>query len=152
MVDIQTTPEAQTAEARRQAQTTEYGKYRAAEPIMINGALAFNPGYPVPISHTEEYPQLLEVDEATGRAPVVTVEEWEAMEAEKAAEPSEPPHAGASRTAWVEHARSAGADEAELAPLADGGLGRNELAAKYGPDAKKPTKKKAASSSGGGES
>lgn len=33
------------------AQAAEYGKYRAAKPIIIDGALAFNTGDPVPVSH-----------------------------------------------------------------------------------------------------
>lgn len=35
------------------AQAAEYGKYVAKEPIRINGARAFNPGDPVPVSHVE---------------------------------------------------------------------------------------------------
>lgn len=155
MVDIQTTPEAQTAEQRRQEQAKEYGTYVAREPVTINGVLAFGEGFPVPISHTEEYPQLLDVDEDTGKAPVVTVEEWEAEKAEKVAEAVEAPHADAGRTAWVEHARNMGASDKELAKVADGGLGRNELAAKYGPGdsgKKTPKKKAAGGNQGGGES
>lgn len=49
------------------------------------------------------------------------------------AEAVEEPHKGASRAAWVEFARSKGAPEEELAD--DGGLKRDELAAKYGSDA-----------------
>lgn len=33
------------------AQVAEYGRYRAKEQIFLGGALAFNPGDPVPVSH-----------------------------------------------------------------------------------------------------
>ena len=42
-----------TAEALRKAQEAEYGTYRAASPIFIGGARAFNAGDPVPVSHVE---------------------------------------------------------------------------------------------------
>lgn len=81
MVDIVTNAEAGSAEERRQQIQKEYGTYVAAEPITINGTLAFAKGYPVPISHTDLYPALLEQDEH-GNAPVVTAEEFSALEAE----------------------------------------------------------------------
>lgn len=40
-----------TAEQLRAAQETEYGTYVAAHAIDIEGARAFNPGDPVPVSH-----------------------------------------------------------------------------------------------------
>lgn len=79
MVDIVTNAEAGSAEERRQQIAKEYGTYVAAEPITINGALAFAPGHPVPISHLELYPALLEADEH-GNVPVVTVEEYAAAQ------------------------------------------------------------------------
>jgi hypothetical protein len=45
------TPE--PADARRAEQAKEYGKYVAKERIVIDGALAFNAGDPVPVSHVE---------------------------------------------------------------------------------------------------
>jgi len=44
-----TTPE--TAEALSEAQQDEYGRYRANQPINIDGVRAFNPGDAVPTSH-----------------------------------------------------------------------------------------------------
>lgn len=43
----------ETADDRRAAQQAEYGRYVAKEPIDIDGARAFNPGDPVPVSHVE---------------------------------------------------------------------------------------------------
>jgi hypothetical protein len=40
-----------TYEELRQAQADEYGEYVAVEPITVGGALAFNPGDPVPKGH-----------------------------------------------------------------------------------------------------
>lgn len=37
----------------REAQRREYGKYVAKDVIYIQGARAFNPGDPVPVSHIE---------------------------------------------------------------------------------------------------
>lgn len=37
----------------REAQVAEWGKYRAAKPIYIGGARAFNEGDPVPASHVD---------------------------------------------------------------------------------------------------
>lgn len=46
--------EVTTADERRDSVRREYGTYIATEPItMPNGALAFNPGDPVPVSHVE---------------------------------------------------------------------------------------------------
>jgi hypothetical protein len=150
MVDIQTTPEASTAEGRRQAQIAEYSKYVAAQEITINGVLAFGKGFPVPISHTEEYPQLLEEDES-GNVPVITVEEYterESASSNRSLSPEERvyPSPQAGRSVWVAFAKDMGADDddPELATVANGGLGRNELAAKYGPPEKKGAKKQAA--------
>lgn len=42
-----------TAEDLRAAQVAEYGTYTAVERIFIGGALAFNAGDPVPVSHVE---------------------------------------------------------------------------------------------------
>lgn len=42
-----------TSEEFAAAQTAEYGKWVAKEPIDIGGARAFNPGDPVPSSHVE---------------------------------------------------------------------------------------------------
>lgn len=36
-------------------QAVEYGTYVATEAIFYNGARAFNPGDPVPVSHVEQY-------------------------------------------------------------------------------------------------
>lgn len=42
-----------TADDAQKAREAEYGKYVAKGPIFINGARAFNPGDPVPVSHVE---------------------------------------------------------------------------------------------------
>ena len=42
-----------TAAELREAQAKEYGQYRAAQTIFIDGARAFNVGDPVPASHVE---------------------------------------------------------------------------------------------------
>lgn len=42
-----------TAAEYREAQGAEYGTYVATQEININGARAFNPGDPVPVSHVE---------------------------------------------------------------------------------------------------
>lgn len=124
-----------TAEDLRAEREKEYGTYVAAEEIRIDGVLAFGVGFPVPLSHLEEFPQLLEPND-DGSVPVVTVDEYVAKkEAEDkkadAAEVPEPtPDAG--RSAWVKFAASKGAPDTELAKVADGGLGRDDLAAKYG--------------------
>lgn len=46
-------PDDTTAEKLRDAQETEYGTYVAKERIVIDGALAFNVGDPVPASHVK---------------------------------------------------------------------------------------------------
>jgi hypothetical protein len=48
-----TTPEnaPTTGEEQRAAQAEEYGKYRAKQPIKVDGVLAFNTGDLVPASH-----------------------------------------------------------------------------------------------------
>lgn len=46
-------PEPATAEEHQAAQAAEYGTFVATEAIHIGGALAFNPGDPVPVSHVE---------------------------------------------------------------------------------------------------
>lgn len=125
-----------TVEDLRAARREEYGKYVAAEEIYIDGVLAFGIGFPVPVSHTEEYPQLLEPD-AEGKLPVITAGEYlkaqeEKAQAAEAAAVAEPPSAAGARTAWVRYARAQGAPETDLAAVKDGGLGRNELAEKYG--------------------
>lgn len=43
----------ETAEDRRAAQQAEYGRFVAKEQIFVDGALAFGPGDPVPVSHVE---------------------------------------------------------------------------------------------------
>lgn len=50
-----TSPQADEAADLRRAdvQRREYGRYRAAGPIRVDGALAFRKGDPVPISHVE---------------------------------------------------------------------------------------------------
>lgn len=136
MVNIGTTK----TEDRRAEREREYGTYVAAEEIRIDGVLAFGIGHPVPVSHTEEFPQLLKKDTGADRAPVVTVEEYEAMrEAEvkeaEAAEVAEAPLPEDGRSKWVKYAAAQGAPADELATLRDGGLTRDELAEKYGPQA-----------------
>lgn len=42
-----------TAAQFKEALGAEYGTYVAVVPININGARAFNPGDPVPVSHVE---------------------------------------------------------------------------------------------------
>lgn len=42
-----------TAEELRAAQQSEYGTYVAKEQITIGGAVAFNAGDPVPVSHVK---------------------------------------------------------------------------------------------------
>lgn len=42
-----------TGEQMREAQEAEYGRYRATERIYVDGALAFNPGDAVPVSHVK---------------------------------------------------------------------------------------------------
>ena len=44
-----------TAEDERKARESEYGTYTASEAIHIDGALAFNAGDPVPVSHVQKY-------------------------------------------------------------------------------------------------
>ena len=48
-----TAPTPATAEELREAQRKEYGTWVAVVPIDINGARAFNPGDPVPVSHVD---------------------------------------------------------------------------------------------------
>lgn len=125
-----------TAEDMRTARRAEYAKYVAAEEIYIDGVLAFGIGYPVPISHTEEYPQLLEPDEH-GKVPVISAEDYAAAEAEKAqaaeaAAVAQPPARTGARSAWVKYAQAQGAPEDQTAKIADGGLTRDELADRYG--------------------
>jgi len=125
-----------TAASLRAEQEKEYGTYVAAEEIRIDGVLAFGIGYPVPVSHTEEYPQLLQRAE-DGTVPVVTVEEYRAAQEQKAAEAeaeavATEPAADGARSKWVAFAQAQGAPDSELVKVADGGLSRDELAAKYG--------------------
>lgn len=91
MVDIVTNVEAGSAEERRQQIQKEYGTWVANEPVTIDGVLAFAKGHPVPISHVEAYPALIEEDEH-GNAPVITVEEY-AKQAEADAAPVDAPPA-----------------------------------------------------------
>jgi hypothetical protein len=112
-----------SAQSVREARAAEYGKYIATEEIYIDGVLAFGKGFPVPISHVEKYPELLDEDAV------------EDVSKATAKAPSEPPAANAKRAAWADYARGQGATEAELGPVADGGLSRNALADKYGPAA-----------------
>lgn len=44
-----------TAKDARQAREIEYGTYVAAESITVGGALAFNPGDPVPVSTVKKF-------------------------------------------------------------------------------------------------
>lgn len=137
MVNIATTPAAITAEALRKEREKEYGSYVAAEEIRIDGVLAFGKGYPVPVSHVEEYPQLLEADEE-GNVPVVEATEENLAVLRGEAQPQadlEAPKPAASRTAWIDYARSQGAPESELTKTSEGGLGRNDLRDKYGESA-----------------
>lgn len=132
MVNIATTP----ADVRRAEREKEYSKYVAAEEIFIDGVLAFGIGYPVPVSHTEEFPQLLKAAE-DGTVPVVTVEQYASMQEQKAeeeaaAEVAEAPAADAGRSAWTKYATAQGAPESETATIKNGGLTRDELADKYG--------------------
>lgn len=43
----------ETVDQAREAQVKEYGTYVATEQIHIDGALAFNVGDPVPVSHVD---------------------------------------------------------------------------------------------------
>jgi hypothetical protein len=53
MTTPETPPEDTTAAKLREAQEAEYGTYVAKERIVIDGALAFNEGDPVPVSHVK---------------------------------------------------------------------------------------------------
>jgi hypothetical protein len=54
MSDTSTQATEPAADLRRaEVQRREYGRYRAAGPIRVDGALAFRKGDPVPISHVE---------------------------------------------------------------------------------------------------
>jgi hypothetical protein len=124
------------AEDLRAEREREYGTYVAREEIRIDGVLAFGIGYPVPVGHTEEYPELLEPGE-DGKPPVITVEEYEAereAEAEEAAAAvaAKAPAKSAPRSAWTRYATAQGADESETVAVKDGGLSRDQLADKYG--------------------
>lgn len=56
MANISTAPEGvRTAEDHRRAIAQEYGQYVAVEQITVDGALAFDVGHPVPVSHVEKY-------------------------------------------------------------------------------------------------
>jgi hypothetical protein len=107
-----------TVAAMRQARAEEYGKYVAVEEIYIDGVLAFGKGFPVPISHVEKYPELLEEDAVT------TVQQ--------AGAPGQPPAANAKRALWADYARTQGATDAELADVRQGGLSRKALMDRYG--------------------
>lgn len=124
-----------TVEDLRAEREKEYGTYVAAEEIRFDGVLAFGVGFPVPISHVEEYPQLVEPDE-NGNVAVITREEYLAREekaaSDKAAEDVVEPGPKDGRSAWVKFAAASGAPESELVRVADGGLGRDDLATKYG--------------------
>jgi hypothetical protein len=117
-MELYTTPEAETAADHRAKLLVEYSTYVAAEPIDIDGVRAFNVGDPVPVSHVERYPQLLESG-AVAKAP------------EPAADgtASGPPAKSAGRPEWAAYALTRGATQEEVA---EGGLTRTELAAKYG--------------------
>lgn len=104
--------------AMRAAREAEYGKYVATEEIYIDGVLAFGKGYPVPISHVERFPELLEEDAVA--------------EVKVAGSKGEAPAASAKRDLWADYARSKGAPDAELAAVTDGGLTRKALIEKYG--------------------
>lgn len=124
-----------TVEDLRAEREKEYGTYVAAEEVRFDGVLAFGIGFPVPVSHVEEYPQLIEADE-DGTVAVITREEYlkrqEKAAQDSAAEDVPEPGLKDGRSAWVKFAAAAGAPEAELAKVGDGGLGRDDLAAKYG--------------------
>lgn len=131
MVNIATTK----AEDLRAEREKEYGTYVAREEIFIDGVLAFGIGYPVPVAHTEEYPELLQKD-ADGNTPVVTAEDYAAEQERRAAEEeaaalAKPPAASAPRSAWTRYATAQGAPESETVALGKGGLSRDELAEKY---------------------
>lgn len=107
------------ASAMRLAREREYGQWVATEEIYIDGVLTFGIGFPVPISHVEKFPELLE-EEAVARVEM------------------QAPAANAKREAWVDYARGHGAPEAELVPVADGGLSRKSLVDQYGEQAAEP--------------
>ena len=132
MAELYSTKEARTAGERREALQREYGTYVATQNIVIDGVLAFTPGHPVPISHVERWPQLLEADE-NGDTPVVEVGEHETV-GEAAARIQDPtsqvPKKSAKREEWAQYAASKGASDEEVA---EGGLTRAELIERYGP-------------------
>ncbi len=107
-----------TAHAMREAREKEYGKYVATEEIFIDGVLAFGKGYPVPISHVEQYPELLEEDAVA--------------EVAQAGTAGQPPAASAKRQLWADWAESQGAPAEETAAVTEGGLTRKALIEKYG--------------------
>ena len=47
------TPQPGTVASYRAALIAEWGTYRANKQLWIDGALAFNPGDPVPVSHVQ---------------------------------------------------------------------------------------------------
>lgn len=63
-----TEPDLAAVEEHRKAQEADYGKYVAAEVILINGVRAFNPGDPVPVGHVER--EVVALDQVTEREPV----------------------------------------------------------------------------------
>lgn len=50
-----TTTDSVTAEDQRKAIAEEYGQWVAAEPIFIDGVLAFAEGHPVPVGHVKKF-------------------------------------------------------------------------------------------------
>lgn len=113
-----------TAATLRAARQAEYGKYVATEEIYIDGVLAFGKGFPVPISHVEKYPELLEEDAVA--------------EVSVAGASGEAPAPSAKRALWADYARGKGATDAELADVRQGGLSRAALIDKYGPAEDEP--------------
>ena len=100
-----TLPSPRTAAEAREAIRTEYGQYRAAVDIDINGVRAFNAGDPVPISHVE--------------GGIVSSEEVEPATAEEPAPPPTEPAVPESAPPAPSRARSARAAAEEAAPTAD---------------------------------
>lgn len=87
---------------RRAERVAEYGRYTAAQPIYIGGALAFNADDPVPVSHVER-----------GVVPLELVHE-RAVELAPDTGTAVEPAANASLATWQEYARSRGATDGDL--------------------------------------
>lgn len=131
MAELYSNKEARTAGERREALRKEYGAYVATQNIAIDGVLAFAAGYPVPVSHVEKWPELLDEDE-NGEYPVVPVgsDETTGHVAARVLDPaSQAPKKSAKREEWAVYAAGKGASDEEVA---EGGLSRAELIERYG--------------------